>query len=126
MAGDSDAGVELVESLDDLVAEIVDDSTWRTSAGTATIRSCPEPEAPRTRPGVVKTPPPSCGPPSRIRIPGPPQPSVRRRATWSGSLEPRKRRRGILGYDDLLTRLADALDEPDAPARLRMHTAGRL
>ena len=36
-------------------------------------------------------------------------------------LEIRKRRRGILGYDDLLTRLADALDADDSPAQLRMH-----
>ena len=36
-------------------------------------------------------------------------------------LEIRKRRRGILGYDDLLSRLADALDADDAPAQVRMH-----
>ena len=36
-------------------------------------------------------------------------------------LEIRKRRRGILGYDDLLTRLADALNADDSPAQLRMH-----
>ena len=35
-------------------------------------------------------------------------------------LDVRKRRRGVLGYDDLLTRLADALDADDSPARLRM------
>ena len=36
-------------------------------------------------------------------------------------LERRKRRLGILGYDDLLTRLADALEADDSPAQLRMH-----
>ena len=36
-------------------------------------------------------------------------------------LEIRKRQRGILGYDDLLTRLADALKADDSPAQLRMH-----
>ena len=35
-------------------------------------------------------------------------------------LEIRKRRRGILGYDDLLSRLADALDADDSPRELRM------
>jgi exodeoxyribonuclease V beta subunit len=35
-------------------------------------------------------------------------------------MERRKRRLGILGYDDLLTRLAHALEQPDAPARQRM------
>ena len=36
-------------------------------------------------------------------------------------LEIRKRRLGVLGYDDLLSRLAAALDTDDSPARLRMH-----
>ncbi len=36
-------------------------------------------------------------------------------------LEIRKRQRGILGYDDLLTRLKDALAADDSPAQLRMH-----
>ncbi len=36
-------------------------------------------------------------------------------------LEIRKRRLGILGYDDLLTRLADALEADDSPAQVRMH-----
>jgi exodeoxyribonuclease V beta subunit len=35
-------------------------------------------------------------------------------------VEIRKRRRGILGYDDLLSRLADALEPADSPARVRM------
>ncbi len=35
-------------------------------------------------------------------------------------MERRKRRLGILGYDDLLTRLATALEDPHAPARQRM------
>jgi len=38
-------------------------------------------------------------------------------------LEIRKRRRGVLGYDDLLSRLADALGDEDSAARTRM--AGR-
>ena len=36
-------------------------------------------------------------------------------------LEIRKRQRGILGYDDLLTRLKDALAADDSPAQPRMH-----
>jgi exodeoxyribonuclease V beta subunit len=35
-------------------------------------------------------------------------------------LDQRKRRTGVLGYDDLLTRLAGALQDPTAPARRRM------
>src|SRR4029079_16919324 len=36
-------------------------------------------------------------------------------------LDTRKRRLGVLGYDDLLIRLADALATDDPPVRLRMH-----
>src|SRR6185503_18585938 len=36
-------------------------------------------------------------------------------------LETRKRRLGILGYDDLLSRLAAALKADHSPAQLRMH-----
>ncbi len=36
-------------------------------------------------------------------------------------LEIRKRRLGVLGYDDLLSRLAAALDADDSPAQLRMY-----
>ncbi len=35
-------------------------------------------------------------------------------------LDTRKRRLGVLGYDDLLSRLAAALDTDDSPARARM------
>ena len=35
-------------------------------------------------------------------------------------MDRRKRRLGILSYDDLLSQLADALDDDDAPARARM------
>ncbi|MGN6252702.1 MAG: UvrD-helicase domain-containing protein [Marmoricola sp.] len=38
----------------------------------------------------------------------------------------RKRRRGLLGYDDLLSRLADALAQPDSPARQRMRQRWRV
>jgi exodeoxyribonuclease V beta subunit len=36
-------------------------------------------------------------------------------------LDKRKRQRGILGYDDLLVRLADALESSDSAAQIRMH-----
>ena len=41
-------------------------------------------------------------------------------------VERRKRRLGILSYDDLLSRLAVALESPDAPARERMRTRWRI
>ncbi len=41
-------------------------------------------------------------------------------------MERRKRRLGILSYDDLLSQLAHALEEPDAPARARMRQRWRI
>ena len=39
-------------------------------------------------------------------------------------LERRKRLLGVMGYDDLLSRLATALEPEDSPARARMAVAG--
>ena len=41
-------------------------------------------------------------------------------------MESRKRRLGILSYDDLLSQLADALEHPDAPARARMRQRWKI
>ncbi len=121
VAGDSDAGVELVESLDDLVAEIVDDLYLAHFGRDRDDPQLPYPEALELAREVVNNPaaqlrPAEPDPDSRAAV------CLRFVSDVVRELETRKRRRGILGYDDLLTRLADALDEPDAPARLRMHT----
>ncbi|MDG4663852.1 exodeoxyribonuclease V subunit beta [Mycobacterium sp. 236(2023)] len=119
VAGDSDSGVELVESLDDLVTEIVDDlylahfgqerdepllsyddalGLAREVVGNAHTELRPENPAPGFDPAV------------RVHF---------ARAVCA-ELETRKRKLGILHYDDLLSRLADALEAPDSPARARM------
>ena len=41
-------------------------------------------------------------------------------------IDRRKRRLGILSYDDLLTRLADALEADDSPARQRMRQRWKI
>ena len=46
--------------------------------------------------------------------------------TVRAEIERRKRRLGILSYDDLLTRLADALEADDSPARQRMRQRWRI
>lgn len=119
IAGDSDAGVELVESLDDLVVEIVDD-LYLSRFGRLT-----------------ETPPLDYKQALKLarEVVANPSTELRPRDPESGSyaaecvdfakavlaeLEIRKRRRGVLGYDDLLSRLADALRDADSTARLRM------
>jgi exodeoxyribonuclease V beta subunit len=122
VAGDSDAGVTLVESLDELVVEIVDDLYLQRFGGLSD-------KAPMTRdqalglsrdvvtnPGARLTPEtPDPGTLEEIRV------SFAREVL--GELERRKRLLGVMGYDDLLSRLATALEPEDSPARVRM--AGR-
>lgn len=119
VAGDTDTGVELVESLDDLVTEVVDDLYL--------ARFGQDRDDPPISYGVALG--------LARAVATNPSTDLRPRDTEPGSaaaarvdfahavlaeLDIRKRRRGILGYDDLLTRLADALADEDSPARQRM------
>ena len=119
VAGDTDTGVELVESLDELVTEIVDD-LYLARFG----RDRDEP--PITYPDALALARAVAGNPSTQLRPRDPQPGSRAAACVDfadavlAELDIRKRRRGILGYDDLLTRLAEALAGEDSAARQRM------
>ena len=120
VAGDSDTGVTLVESLDELVAEIVDDLYLRHFGQERDDPLLSHADALRLAREVVNHPA------TELR-PTDPEPDSRAAVCVGfakdvcAELEIRKRRRGILGYDDLLTRLADALNADDSPAQLRMH-----
>ncbi|WP_041782525.1 exodeoxyribonuclease V subunit beta [Mycolicibacterium chubuense] len=119
VAGDSDSRVALVENLDDLVAEIVDDlylahfgqerdepllgyedalKLAREVVGNAHTELRPTNPAPGSDPAV------------RVQF----------ASAVCAELETRKRKLGILHYDDLLSRLATALAAEDSPARARM------
>jgi exodeoxyribonuclease V beta subunit len=120
VAGDSDSRVTLVESLTDLVTEVVDDLYL---AHFGQQRDDPElsyPDALKLAREVVDNPATELRP-----LDPPPDSRAAVCVTFAkdvlAELETRKRRLGILGYDDLLTRLAEALDAEDSPARLRMH-----
>ncbi|BBX18624.1 exodeoxyribonuclease V subunit beta [Mycolicibacterium duvalii] len=120
VAGDSDAGVRLVESLDDLTAEIVDDlylahfghqpenPVLRRDQALALAREVVNNAGTQLRPDA-----PEPGSEAEVR--------VTFAAQVCAELERRKRRLGVLHYDDLLSRLADALRDNDSPARARMH-----
>lgn len=119
VAGDTDAGVTLVDDLGPLVAEVVDDlylAHFGSSAQPPTITRATALEIaakvvgnPHTR---LVPEAPADGSPESVRV-------GFANAVLT-EMERRKRRLGILGYDDLLTRLADALKDPAAPARQRM------
>ncbi|MFI5509156.1 exodeoxyribonuclease V subunit beta [Mycobacterium sp. NPDC051804] len=119
VAGDTDAGVQLVESLDDVVTEIVDD-LYLAHFG----QQQQDPELTREQAldlarEVVNSahtelrpadPPPGFEPAVRVDF----------AKAVCAELEKRKRKLGILHYDDLLSRLANALEADDSPARARM------
>ena len=116
VAGDSDAGVTLVESLDELVTEIVDDLYLQ--------RFGQQRETPvLTRAAALVLAREVVANPHTLLTPEDPEPATTAAVRVGFArdvlteLEHRKRRLGILGYDDLLTRLAGALEDTEAPAR---------
>ncbi|GAA1477673.1 exodeoxyribonuclease V subunit beta [Nocardioides aestuarii] len=119
VAGDSDSGLELKESLDDLVTEVVDDLYLARFRQDRDVPPFGRDEALGLARDVVANP--------HTRLtPEDPEPGSAAAARVGfardvlDEVERRKRRQGILGFDDLLTRLAAALDDPAAPARQRM------
>jgi len=120
VAGDTDSGVTLVESLDELVTEIVHDLYLRHFGRDRDHPLLTYPDALQLAREVVNHPatqlrPEDPDPGSRAAV------CIRFAQDVMSELEIRKRRRGILGYDDLLGRLADALKADDSAAQARMH-----
>jgi exodeoxyribonuclease V beta subunit len=117
-AGDADANAELVESLDDVVVQIVDDLyLQRYRLATAPPFSIGEALS-LARSAVAD-------PQARL-VPTDADSSTRagERVGFARAvrdeLDRRKRTLGLLSYDDLLSRLAVALEGDDAPARDQM------
>ena len=126
VAGDTDAGATLVENLDDLLVEVVDDLYVRGFA-----RSPDEPEFDRrTALALARQ---AVGDPQATLVEPPregdddgPHRRWRFACAVRAEMEVRKRRLGVLSYDDLLSRLAQALEDDDAPARGRMRGRWRF
>jgi len=119
IAGDTDAGAKLVEDLDDLLVEVVDDLYLREHADAASAQAFPRKEALALGREAVRDP--------RARLEPAEAPAdssagvrVRFAELVRAEFDLRKRRLGVLSYDDLLGQLADALKDPNAPARTRM------
>ncbi len=123
--GDTAAGVRLEESLEDLVAEIVDDLYLADFGSQEQDPALSYKQALDLARAVV-------GDPCAELRPIDPDPdseaSVRLRFATEvlAELEHRKRRLRILSYDDLLTRLAKALEPADSSARDRMRRRWRV
>lgn len=118
VAGDTDADVTLVEDLDDLVVEVVDD-VYLAQYGSLGAAPITHADALALARRVV-------GDPHTVLTPGGPEigsPSDHRMyfaREVRHEMDRRKRDRGVVSFDDLLSHLADALDAPGSPARERM------
>ncbi|MBO0845665.1 MAG: UvrD-helicase domain-containing protein [Nocardioides sp.] len=118
VAGDTDTGAALVDSLDELVVEVVDD-LYLLRFGLSKERP------PFDRAAALTIAQKVVGDSHSALTPaGGDDPVATARVEFAcavrDEIERRKRRLGILSYDDLLGRVADALQDEDAPARHRM------
>ena len=132
VAGDTDSGATLVESLDELVVQVVDDVYLRRFGGEAADPPFGRDVAlglARTVVGdahaeLAPARDPSTGSGRRSESPAGARVAFARQVREE--VDRRKRRLGILSYDDLLGRLAEALTDEDAPARQRMRQRWRI
>ena len=118
VAGDSDPHSRLVEDLSDLRDEVVDDLYVRGFAGGGA------PAFTRKRAGEIARSvtenPHAALDPSALEGSTADARMLRFAHLVRSEMDRRKRRLGLLGYDDLLSHLADALEDEDSPARERM------
>ncbi|MEO6794566.1 MAG: exodeoxyribonuclease V subunit beta [Mycobacterium sp.] len=125
VAGDTDAGVTLVESLTDLVTEIVDDHYLAHFGNDENKPQLTRKDAIDLAVKVVEDPAAQLRPAD----PDPASEAGIRLAFAKAVLDElahRKRRLGILGYNDLLTRLSDALQHNGSDAAGRMRRRWRI
>jgi exodeoxyribonuclease V beta subunit len=124
VAGDTDTGATLVESLDELVEEVVDDVYLRRFGG---LKTSP----PFGRTAALALASLAVGDAHASLAPAAdPESDAGQRVVFAHEVrlevDRRKRRLGLLSYDDLLGRLSDALEGDDAPARERMRQRWKI
>ncbi|MGY2700882.1 UvrD-helicase domain-containing protein [Nocardioides sp. HB32] len=119
VAGDTDSRARLVEDLDDLVKETVDDLYLRAFAFDPGGPVFSHTEALAIARAAVGDPQARLEPAGEDRTT-----PAGRRVSFADAvrteLDRRKRRLGVLSYDDLLSQLADALADDEGPAAQRM------
>lgn len=125
VAGDTDARARLVDNLDDMLVEVVDDLYLRAFAQTGEAPAFSHADALAIARTVV------ADPQARLEPTDVPRDQVAGRkvafaTAVRAELDRRKRRLGVLSYDDLLSQLAEALEPVDSPARARMRTRWKI
>jgi exodeoxyribonuclease V beta subunit len=125
VAGDTASDVKLEESLDELVTEIVDDLYLARFGRQETDPVLAYKQALELARAVANDP---CAQWRPVDPEPDSEAGIRRRfaAEVVEELERRKRRLHVLGFDDLLTRLAKALKAEDSPARDRVRGRWRI
>ncbi len=125
VAGDTDARVTLVENLDELVIDVTDDLYLQRFADGRDDPPFSHATARELAAKVVNDPQAVLGPADADE-----GSVVAARVSFGlavrAELDRRKQRLGILSFDDLLERLASALEEEDAPARDRMRQRWKI
>ncbi len=112
VAGDVDRDASLLEDVRDVIDAVVDDLLVATFHADGDL-------APVSRRDLAAIAEQVVGNPDAVLVPdddvSDPQAAVRARLARRirAEVDRRKRRRGLLSYDDLLTRLADTLTDPD-------------
>ncbi len=121
VAGDTDSGAKLVEDLDDLLAEVVDDLYLRRFGDVDGEPLLSHADALRLARDVTEDPQALLRPDLEL-LDADSLPGIRLAFATEvrDELDRRKRRLGVLSYDDLLSQLAEALADDSAPARERM------
>ncbi|WP_165372641.1 UvrD-helicase domain-containing protein [Nocardioides iriomotensis] len=119
VAGDTDANATLVEDLEDLLGEVVDDLYLARYGARDTDPPFDHAFARKLARAAANDPQ------ARLEPTDAPQDhTAGERVAFASAvraeLDRRKRRLGVLSYDDLLSQLAHALADDDAPARQRM------
>jgi exodeoxyribonuclease V beta subunit len=125
VAGDTDSRARLVEDLDDLVKETVDDLYLRAFAFDEGGPVFSHAEALAIARAAVGDPQARLEPADEDRA-TPAGRRVRFATAVRTELDRRKRRLGILSYDDLLSQLAGALADGDGAAAQRMRDRWRI
>ncbi|WP_460851108.1 UvrD-helicase domain-containing protein [Nocardioides montaniterrae] len=124
VAGTSDTGATLVESLDELVVEVVDDLYLADHGHSGAFPLIDRALALRIGRDAVESAGAELAPADSANAAAAARTDFARRVREE--VERRKRRLGIQSYDDLLGRLADALEPEDSAARVRMRERWRI
>ncbi len=124
VASESDTSATLVESLDELVLEVVDDLFLADNGRRDGVPLIDRATAAAIARDVVTHQNVDLAPADESHPVAAARADFARRAR--SEVERRKERLGIQSYDDLLARLADALTHDDAPARARMRNRWRI